>query len=349
MTQSQEHAAPQPRQPIQTRPRPENMSLRQVYQDDPQTDRIDTDEIRRMVEDPPTERFNVPVSARHETNSDRKKVSPLIKWGSIGLATAILGGGAAAYGLSGNDSENTSRATYDVADTNHDGVIDEVEKIYADGVVTKDEKDTISSFSNPGDASRIAPADLVTVYGGDFDSWRPQAYSYISTLLTDEQKKILNQGKLPTVPKSEWDQQSISNQITLDIADMTIQDDRHLGQVMLPTVLDTRTPGYNDVFSNAEGGTTKPNPTIAVYEVAPSSYPKPRGSFMGVEGLSEDSQLIGGTYVENGTGRDGASTKNIVMLVDLVKSPDGKSENWRKVGFWDSNDPRLKAAVADIQ
>ena len=281
--------------------------------------------------------------------------TPLRKGVAIGLATAaLLGGAAKAIDVltTPKPVDETSQDKEPLPNTepiptaiNYDGYVGEIEKITADGIITKDEVD---SLSNPSMAGDLDPASLVGVYGADFDSWRAQAYNYISPLLSSEQKRVLNEGQLPTSEKSTWPQQAIFNQIALDIADTTIQDTKYLGQRMLPTIVSPSTPGYSDVFHNAEGGTSTPDPTIVVYEAGDTPYPKPNGSFLGVEELSENAQVLYGTYIE-GTGDDSDATRKVGMLVDLVKSPDGSSENWRKLGLWNANDPQFQIAISDLQ
>lgn len=105
-------------------------------------------------------------------------------------------------------------------------------------------RDDVKLLKNPMDTENFAAADLVSIYGPDFDQWRTDTFNLLvkNSRLNARQLEILTVPSLD-VPKEQWTDQMILNAITLDVADCGMQTVPVEGAEMLPTV-------YSNTVSN---------------------------------------------------------------------------------------------------
>lgn len=286
--------------------------------------------------------------AMPNNNLDRSKYSRWMRWGAAAVTAASITAGAI-FGISQigkNDkvasstggADQIASASYNPADTNHDGIVSDLESAILDGVVTKDE---LNKFSDPNDSANVGSADLVTAYAGDFDNWRKDTYNILDEKgwLNDEQKATLAEIPDKSKPKEEWNNQEVMNAVTLDVADATMQVSKKVGILMMPTVLDKSAQS----FTEARDSVGK-SAFIAVYNVSGGYIPKDK-EFKGITNLSEDARVIVSRHVEGEYST--VEHPHIVTLVDLQTGRNGERA-WKELGSWDADDASTIQSVKEL-
>lgn len=171
-----------------------------------------------------------------------------------------------------------------------------------DGKMTRDD---VKLLKNPMDTENFAAADLVSIYGPDFDQWRTDTFNLLvkNSRLNARQLEILTVPSLD-VPKEQWTDQMILNAITLDVADCGMQTVPVEGAEMLPTVYSNTVSNFGRIRDKMLDSTNR-LVTLNVWK-AGLPNPKPRnGRFMDITGLSDNARIIYGEPVlnENETGK----------------------------------------------
>lgn len=237
---------------------------------------------------------------------------------------------------------------------NEDGTVSDGTKVGQTEILTSDinhdgkvNKDDVKELKDPLDTEKFTPAELVSIYGADFDKWRQEVYDVLvrDSKFNAEQLAIISVPSLD-VPKSQWTDQMILNSTTLDIADTGMQDKPMVGAQMLPTVYSSSIGNFNRIRNKIIDENNKMT-TLNVWK-AGQPNPKPQnGTFMSVEGLSDNARIIYGEAVleDNASGKDYVGEINYV--VDLQVGSDGKTQMWRIVAAFD-NGPAIQLAIAGL-
>ncbi len=230
-------------------------------------------------------------------------------WGYFetkGAIAAEAGHNAGSSTASGGDRSSANVPPL-LGDTNHDGTL------------SKDELHAL----DPADVAKVA-ADtknlpmLVDAYEPDFDRWRQEIFDQVKGSLTPAQRTILT---VPTGPKESYADQDVINQVTLDLADASAQDDTLNGERMLPLPCSPGLVEFPDDIKATETNKYRSAdakdkvPIVNANRFVGPSLPRPTGSFNGVD-LSGYSQIrvIPREYVPGPNDPTPAYTRNCQYL-----------------------------------
>lgn len=236
---------------------------------------------------------------------------------------------------------------------NEDGTVSDGTKVGQTEILTSDinhdgkvNKDDVKELKDPLDTEKFTPAELVNIYGADFDSWRQDTYNLLvkNARLDAKQLEILSVPSLDT-PKEQWSDQMILNAITLDVADAGMQTTPVEGAQMLPAVYSNTIANFNRIRNKMIDEDNR----LVTLNVWKAGLPNPKpqnGTFMSISGLSENARIVYGEPIVN-ENESGKYDPEINYVVDLQIGSDGKTKLWRVVAALD-NGAAVQLAIANL-
>lgn len=203
-----------------------------------------------------------------------------------------------------------------------------------DDILSKEELHAM----DPYDVANVAPSILADAYTSDFDNWRQDTYNILvkNNGLTSDQLSVVS---VPTGPKTDYTDQQVMNQVTLDITDANIQEIPADGQRMLPLVFNRDSGGFDEAMTlTASQETTVMN----AYRQISDSIPHPKESFNGVD-LSDyvQSRVVRRVLLPNNENAMGIEE---IALFGLVQGKSGAQE-WQLVRHWLGDDSSANLAL----
>ncbi len=238
----------------------------------------------------------------------------------------VLGGGITNSAEPFPNSSNGEITPLVIGDTN------------GDGEVTKDE----IQQSSPLEAAKVDTEFLLKAYGQDFDNWREATYDILYKNMTAEQQEVV---KMPgSTDKSQFSDQEVTNVVTIDIADASIQEVPEEGQRMLPVVMDPECAGFDGIQEKLplEGVSV-----LAYRQIGPELEHIESDSFMGID-LSrvKEARVI---KQENIPGK-GQDQDRIFQQYGLYVLNDVNGrDSWQLVQKWDDDHSELLEAIRQLR
>lgn len=269
------------------------------------------------------------------TDSDpAKKKDRLIKGAALFAGTAAVA--AALTGCGSSEKADSHSGT-------HASAIDELPIAgdqNGDGFLSKDELHGMA----PDAVAKVDPKLLASAYASDFDAWRQDTLiiQMKHGNLSDETLAVIGSPEsLPTGPKSEYTDQQVLNQVSLDETDASIQEDLIDGKRMMPLPINPESGGFEDSVNHLTPGN---GAVLNYHRQVGESLPRPEASFNGVN-LRQYAQarVIKQELLRNN--RSTSETFTEYGLYGLVKN--GESEEWQLVRRW-SLSGTAALAVADL-
>ncbi|USN96564.1 MAG: hypothetical protein H6797_05910 [Candidatus Nomurabacteria bacterium] len=268
--------------------------------------------------------------SRH--NQEPKNKDKKLNWKKVTAVTAI--GGAAVLGVGACSTENSnsnsspaisnsSEAPHMYGDTN------------GDSTFSQDELHAMS----PSDVANIAPSLLANAYASDFEKYRQDTLNILvdKNLLYGQEKDILS---APSGPKVNYTDQQVINEVTLDVADSSMQPDPTDGQRMLALPYNKDAGGFTDAQNFIKPGA---GVNLNAYIQTDDPIPRPQGEFNGVD-LSDYAQarVIRQRKLPNNP-QDAIFDE--ISLYGLIKDKSGQNEEWQLVQRWLATDSGVNLAV----
>lgn len=266
------------------------------------------------------------ITSKNNKNKLSTRALTAVGAASLTLLAACSGGGESAKSM---PKENDAYISIELpGDKNHDNVLSKYEL----------------SEMTPEQVAMVDPSQLVVAYGPDFDAWRKDTLKILikrDKLTPDQAAVIGTPDSLPTGPKDLYSDQDVMNQVTLDIADASIQEDNTEGLRMLPLPYSPEATGFEKArrFAATEGVVVL-EPSRQVGE----SLPHPTGKFNGVD-LTKyaDARIIKQELLPN----EGWDDRRTVQygLYGLVKN--GNDESWQLLRSY-KDDAHMQMAILNL-